>query len=483
MNKQKILIKNTLILAFGKVASQLIAFLLLPLYTFFLSPAEYGAVDLVITYVALLVPTITIQLEMAAFRFLVDARGNEAAKKLTISNILQIVSVVLATCLVIFGVVEFFIDIPYAPLVLLNIVVAIFSNLFLQIARGLGDNKKFAVASIITGVMTLIGAVLFVVVMQMGASGLLLSMALANLSCAIYLFVRLKIYKYTSFKNRDAVMQKSLLAYSFPLVPNGVSWWVINVSDRTVISIMLGVAANGIYAIANKFSLIFMSVFSIFQMSWTESASVHINDKDRDKFFSDTMNASLRLFGTLALALIAVIPLVFNWIVDTQYSEAYLYIPILIVAALFNAIVSLYGAIYIAKKLTKQVASTSIVSAVINIALTVVFIGHIGLFAAALATVVAYLAMAVYRHHDAKKYVTIRYNVRMIVMLIGMFAVVIALYYLNSIVGNVASVLLAIGFGYWANKSIVTMLWNKVMAVTGRNKNLTSEQEAYEDVI
>lgn len=475
MSQKKELAKNTLILAFGKVCTQLIAFFLLPLYTFFLSPAEYGAVDLIITYVALIVPAVTLQLEMAAFRFLVDIRGDEEAKRLTISNILQIVSVVLITCVALFGATEFFIDIPYAPLVLLTVVVTIFSNLFLQIARGLGDNKKFALASIVTGVATLVGSIIFIAVMHMGASGLLLSMALANAACALYLLVSLKLYKYTSFTNRDKALQKSLIAYSFPLVPNGVSWWAINVSDRTIISVVIGIAANGIYAVANKYAAIFAGIFSVFHMSWTESASVHIHDKDRDIFFSDIMNASVRLFGSLGLGLIACIPLVFPFIVDAQYGEAYVYIPILIIAAFFNAMVSLYGAIYIAKKLTKQVANTSIVAAIINIVLTLLFIKFFGLYAAAIATVVAYGAMTLYRHYDVKKYVTIKYDARMLGALVLVCIVVVSLYYLNNTFSNVASLVTVALFTYFANTSIIGIIRNKALSVTGRNRKPSSE--------
>ena len=293
MQQKKELTKNTLILAFGKVCTQLISFILLPLYTFFLTPAEYGAVDLIVTYIVLLVPAVTIQLETAAFRFLVDARGDEAAKGLTISNIVYMIVIVQATCLVLFGIVELFIDIPYALLVIITIMATIMANVFLQFARGLGDNKKFAVASIVTGVVTLLGAVVFIAGMRLGASGMLLSMALAHSAGTVYLGFSLKIHRYMRLKARDTALQKRLLAYSFPLVPNGISWWVINVSDRTIISVVLGVAANGIYAVANKYAAIFTSVFSVFHMSWTESASVHINDKNRDAFFSDIMNTSL----------------------------------------------------------------------------------------------------------------------------------------------------------------------------------------------
>lgn len=484
MNQKKDLIKNTLIIGLGKVSTQLISFFLLPLYTAFLAPADYGVVDLIITYIALLVPAITIQLEMASFRFLVDARKNEADKKRIISNVLQIVTIVLVICIIAFLILNVFIHIQFASLILLNICVTIFSNLFLQFARGMGDNKKFAIASVAMGVTTLVTTIVLIVITRMGAEGMLLSIALANLVGVIYLFFSLKIYRYISLKGYDKKLRKELIAYSFPLVPNGVSWWVINVSDRTIISIIIGVAANGIYAVANKYAAIFTSIFGIFSMSWTESASVHIDDKDRNKFFSDTSNASVKLFGSLGLVLIAVIPLVFTALVNAQYSDSYLYIPILIVAAFFNGIVGLYSAIYVAKKLTKQVASTSIAAAIINITLNIIFIKFVGLWAAAISTAFAYAVMSIYRHYDIKRYVAIAYEKNIFVKMTMLYAFVMMLYYFNNTIGNVINVVVVAIAVVLLNKPVIKVIKNKVFSLAGRKpKKLTSEQEIYEDSI
>ena len=53
MNKKKQLAKNTIIIFFGRVCTQLISFFLLPLYTSYLATKEYGTVDLIQTYVTL----------------------------------------------------------------------------------------------------------------------------------------------------------------------------------------------------------------------------------------------------------------------------------------------------------------------------------------------------------------------------------------------------------------------------------------------
>ena len=78
MSRGKELIKNTAIVAVGKVCTKFLSFFLLPFYTAVLSTEEYGIVDLFNTYVSLLLPIIVFQIEDALFRFLVDVRDRKS---------------------------------------------------------------------------------------------------------------------------------------------------------------------------------------------------------------------------------------------------------------------------------------------------------------------------------------------------------------------------------------------------------------------
>ncbi len=463
MNKKRVLAKNTLIISLGRFSTQLISLFLLPIYTVYLSPADYGLVDLIITYTILLVPALTIQMEMAAFRFLIDARTDEAQKKKIISNVLQIVSVILLGFLALYLILSQFINIRFAGLIVLNICVTIFANLFLQIARGLGDNKRYAIASTVTGITTLLATALFVVHARDGAGGVLAALVLANLACVIYLFWSVKLYRYIGLGQSSKTLKKKLRHYSLPLVPNGLSWWVISVSDRTIITIMLGLAANGIYAVSAKYTMVFASIFAIFSMALTEAASVHINAKDRDSFLSETNTASLRLFGSLGLVLIALCPFAFALFIGHNFQSASNYVPILVVAAFFNAVVGIYSAIYVAKKMTKQVMNTSIAAAVINVVLTLAFVPIIGIYAAALATAVAYLAMAVFRHHDLKKIVHIRYEKWLLAKIVLAYTVVIGLFYLKNDTFNIINIFIAAAISLLLNRSILGFVKENIL--------------------
>ena len=76
MNREKELAKNTLIITIGRICTQMITFFLLPLYTTILTTEEYGIVDLLNSLVMFLIPIISLQLEQAVFRKLIDNRKN-----------------------------------------------------------------------------------------------------------------------------------------------------------------------------------------------------------------------------------------------------------------------------------------------------------------------------------------------------------------------------------------------------------------------
>ena len=349
----------------------------------------------------------------------------------------------------------------YAYLVLLCGVFTAISNLLLQIARGFGDNVKYTVGSMVAGVITILSNLLFICVLHFGAESILISMTIANICCSLFLFFSLGILQYIQMAKPNKKLRNKMLKYSWPLVPNGISWWLINASDRTIVSIFLGVAANGIYSVAVKIPSIVSSFMGIFILSWTESASVHINDKDRDEFFSSVANNTLRIFSSLGILVIAAMPFVFDIIIGQEYRSAYEYLPLAIVGVLMNCLVSVYSAIYVAKKMTKQVATTSLVSAIINLVVDLALIHFVGLYAAVISTAVAFFVMAVYRHFDLKKYVKIKYRLPDLVMAVLGLIGISAIYYSGNIILYVIGAMLAAGYAIVMNLGIIKKIFVK----------------------
>lgn len=442
MNKNKELVKNTIIILLGKICTQFLSFLLLPFYTRFLTTSEYGLFDLITTYVILLTPVISLQLESSLFRFLLDAREKETEKIKIITNSLITVISSIFLVLLIFMLVTMFINVKYKIYLILIVIVTIFSNLLLQIARGLGETVTYALTSIVVGSTNIICSLLFLIVIKLGIEGLFIATIISNFLGCLFLIFKLKIYKYINISICDNKCVRKLLNYSIPLIFNGVMWWFINASDRTLITIFLGTGLNGIYAVSNKFSTIFVSVYNVFNLSWQESASLYINDKKSRQFYSDTFNKMLKTFCSIALLIIVFLPFVFNIIVGSGYSQSYNYIPILLIASIFNIIVAFLGAIYIAMKQTKKVANTSFIAAIINLVVNIIFIKFIGVYAAALSTLVAFMVMAVYRYFEIQKFISIKIERQLLFELSLLLIISVTMYYLNITILNIINMVL-----------------------------------------
>lgn len=462
MNKKIELLKNTFIIFLGKFSTQFLTFLLLPLYTRFLDSSDYGTIDLIMTYITLFVPFITIQYEMGTFRYLIDNRNDKNQQNRIIYNSLKFFLNVTLLCLLIMLILFLVIKIKNFYYIVMCIIAMMYSNLLMQIARGIGKNTDYSITCFIIGVSNIILNIIMIILFKYDGKSILISSFLSNIIGTLYLFFKLKIYKNIDKKLDDIKVTRDIIKYSWPLVPNTISWWLINASDRTIVTFLIGSSANGIYAISTKFSAIISSILNIFNLSWTESASLHINDDDRDEFFSNVNDDILRLMSSVCVLLISFMPILFSIFINEKYIDAYQYIPINILASFFNCIVSIYSSIYIAKKMTKQVANTSFFAALINIIVDLALIKTIGLYAASVSTAIAYIVMSIYRSIDLKKIVKIKYDIKLIVSIVIIFSLSIFLYYQHNIICVIINVLLTVLYSIIANRKILASINRKI---------------------
>ena len=428
MNKGKDLLKNTLILLLGKISVQFISFLMLPLYTKALSANDYGIIDIVLTYVALFSPVVTMQLEMAAFRFLVDKRFNENEKSKIITNVLITSFVCLSFSLSIFYFVSGLLNYKYTIYTIFLILTTSLYGIILQISRGEGKNIDYSIACVVSGLLNITLNIYFLIYLKIGLTGMFLAQIISTSISILYLYIKLGIYKDLNIKYYEKECVKELLKYSFPLVPNGIIWWVINVSDRTIIKFLISNSANGIYAISNKFSGLFINAYNIYNMSWTESVSLNINNNE-DDFINKAFNKSIKFFSLSCLIIISAIPFVFKPLVNEKFNEAYDYIPILMLGTFINIIASLLGGIYIALKETKKTMYTSLFAGIVNILVNVLFIRIIGIYAAAISTLISFLIIVIYRYIDINKTIKLKIDIKFLTLFIFLYSIVVYTYY------------------------------------------------------
>jgi len=432
MSRQKDLAKNTAILTVGKVCTQCISFFLLPLYTAILSAEDYGTFDLFVTYATLLLPLINWQLDQGLFRFMLDYRGNKDEQKKLFSTLLLSSTVQNIIYVVLFICIEPFLKIENAYFLLLYVVLQVYNALFLQFVRGLGYSIKYTIASFISASATTVLNVIALVFLRMGLQGLFVSTLTAQLLTLVYLVISSRSWEYFSLKNARIGIFKRVGTYSIPLIPNNLAWWVVNASDRTIISHFLGTAANGIYSVANKFPNVFINFYNILNLSWTETVSLHYNDEDRDEFLTDTMTSLVKLFVAACLGIVACMPFVFPIMVNAKYSAAYNQILILMYAMLFRVLVGLYSCVYVAQKNAKKIAYTSISAAIINITVDLLLINKIQVFAASLSTLIAFLSMFIVRYIDVNKAVHMRIKKPIAIGSILLSIMMVGTYYCNN---------------------------------------------------
>lgn len=455
MNKRKELVKNTIILFIGKFCTQFISFFLIPIYTRYLVTSDYGYVDLVQTYISLLVPIIILRFDSAIFRFLIDERNNKENKIKVISSTFAILFMQIIVFVILFGVIQIKIDIIYGIYITINIIFMALSSISLQLTRGIGDSIAYAIGSALCGISTVLLNFIFIVVLKKDASSILIATGMGNIICVIFLFFKNKLYRYLKLSKIDRNYLKKMLKYSLPMIPDGLSWWIVNVSDRTIISFFKSVALNGIYAISCKFSNILSTFFQIFNMTWQESASLHINEDDKDDFFSNIFNSTLRIFSSICLLLMVCMPFVYMIMVGDEYKISYIYIPTLLLGNLFNSTANVIGAVYIAKKNTKRVASTTVLAAILNILINIIFIKKFELWAAVFSTLISYIILTIYRLKDVKKYVVFNIDVKIVIILSCVYMISSVLYYINNLLLNIINVIFILTVSIIVNRNFL----------------------------
>lgn len=460
MNKEKRLIKNTLIYAIGNMGSKLLTFLLIPLYTEYLSSGEYGTFDLIVNTVTLLMPLVTFQLSEGIYRYILTENDNKKIEKYISNGILVVIGNV-----IVFTIVYYIFCVFVAFKNKLGIYIYFVSmclyTLWSQIARGLKKNLQYAIAGMLVTLVTMILNILFIVKFSIGINGLIYSYSLGFLVGFIYLEITTKIISFIKIKNFSRKFRGRLMKYSVPLIPNAASWWIMNVSDRYAITYLMGEAFNGIYAIANKFPSIIVVVNSLFNLAWQESSIMEYSSEDRDEFYTNMFNNFMKLQFTSIIVLLSFTKIGFSILVKGDFYLGYRTAPILYLASIFSAFASFYGTGYLSAKDTKASLYTTMLGAGVNIILNFILIPMVGIYGAAIATLISNLLVWIIRLKHTKKYFNIKINIRVFLSLISIFIFFLGMFYIDNSIMNVIMMILSSFIFFVYNKKLVIKLISK----------------------
>lgn len=406
MNRYGRLAKNSGIFAMANLGSHLITFVLVRFYTELLTSEQYGIVDFVVTTSSMLIPFLTLAITEAVLRFSID----QEEKPSIFTN--GIFMAMLGSILFLIVGPAFFRGTSYEQyfIYLAILVFASSINMIMaQFTRGIGKVTTFAVAGIIKTLTLVCGNLFFLLGWGWGIEGYLLSVILSELASAVYLACGAQLYLYIRLKCQKQLL-KEMLRYSIPLMPNSLSWWVMNAADKYVILACLGTAANGLYAVAHKIPTLINFCNNIFFQAWQLSAVQEASSETKTEFYSRVFNVLSAMLCVVASLLILLVNPLTQIMVAASYGGVWKFTPFLIIAMVFSAFASFLGTNYVAMKETKGALITSFVGAVVNIALNLLLVGPYGINGTAIATMISFFIMWLLRAYDTRKFVSIKYD-------------------------------------------------------------------------
>lgn len=444
--------RNTIIIGISNLGSKAISFILAPLYSYYLSTSQYGTMDLITTTAGLIMPLLCLDIYEAAFRFASDKKYDD---KTVFSSSFSLSFLMSLLAIIVVGALNIFINIPaVVSFSILSAVVDANYQVLSQFARGQNRMKVFALSGVINSVMLLASNILFMVLLHYGLTGWMIAYIIGKVIACLYVMWAAKIKSCFSFRSISKAFYKEAVKYALPLLPTTSMWWVMNASDRYIITLYMGTAANGIYAVANKMPSL-LSVFeNIFYQAWQTSSINALEDKNRDKFYSGVFKNYFSILALGVLGLLLILKPLTIHLFAREYESAWMCTAILVIGVMFHALGGNLGTLYGTFKSTKGALITAIIGAVTNTVLNFIFIPHFGIMAAATTTLVGYIAVLLYRWLDVKKFVRLTISPVFVVFWLALIAVQFVLYYWEGLISyGIRAVIVVLGF--YLNRDLI----------------------------
>lgn len=461
MQREKEFVKNSAILSLGTILPKLTSIITLPVITGCLSKADYGTYDIITILVSLFLPVATLQMQAAAFRFLITVRGNKEGQKKVISNI---VLFTIPVCVISLFILFFFlknIDIEIRVLILLYFFIDTILITTRQIARGLSKNIIYSISALINSILEMVLMMVLLRIMGGELKSAIIALIIPQTISLVYVVIHARIYKFVDIRMFSIGEIKELISYSWPMIPNSLSAWVMRASDRLVLASFMGVEANAIYAVANKLPNMFNIVQNTFSLAWQENAAISVNDDDAGDYYGKMFSNVFNVFVGIMALLIAFTPLLYRILIRGDYLESYNHMPILYIAALFATVSSYLGGIYVAHMKSKQIGISTTLAAATNLVINIVFVKTIGIYAASLSTLISYFWLAIYRMVDVQKIQKIKFDYRRIVVLTIFLVGMAIICFLRNTYFDIINMCVAVIVAVILNRSIINTLINQ----------------------
>ena len=453
MNKYRTIAKNTVFVMLGTIGSKLIYVLMLPLYTRWLAADEFGAADTITVYTDILVTIVFLNIADSIFVFPKMAETDEKKKEYFSSGLffMLLMSVI---GFFFFLIAELFKDsfpsdnvfFRYKWLIYGLLISRYFQVYVQEFSRSLDMLGVYSFAGVaLTGGIAVFS---FILIPQFGVHGYVYALILAQLVTAAYSYVAAKAGRYLTVSAVKKQPLKELLAYSVPLAPNSLMWWLINGINRPMMEHQLGLFAIGVYAVASRISGAINSISSIFGLAWGNSVLEEYGKDGFEHFYNNYLRILTTLYfvGCILLVILAK-PLVALF-TTPEYYDAATYIPILALGLCFSCMGMSIGSIFSAVKKSKYYFYASVWGGVVSVGSLLALMPIWGLMGVAISLMLSFLTIMLVRWYFASKYVCLKGILYYVFLVVMFFVVYLSDLYIDSFLKYVldAAVIAAIIF-------------------------------------
>lgn len=399
-NKYKKLMSNTMLFAISNFSSKLLSIILQPYITFAMGEVdEVGITKLVQQIGSLLIPLVSMGVSFAIIRFGLEKTNS---KSQVFTNGLVTIGLGFALMLICYPVLRL---IPlfsnYALLLYVHVLVSCLRTLCTQFVRSRQLNRLVAVDGVLCSATNLGFTILFLSGFHMGAKGYVLAIICSDALSALFVFCIAGLGRYLRPRFHSMTLWKQMLAYSLPMVPAQISFWVINASDLFFVQAMCdgykdqtGEYWTGLLGVGYFLPTILSVLGTIFYEAWQLSAVTEL--EGRQRFFSRVFGLyQSLLFCCCAGIILLCRPLMF--IFKSNFFDAWQFVPLLAIGTLFSCLNQFLNSIYMVEKRSTLSLYTMLAGALVNCLLNWLFIPVMGPVGVTLASFLSYFVVFILR--------------------------------------------------------------------------------------
>lgn len=406
-NKYRTLLSDIVIFIIGTVLAKAIQFVLMPLYTTYMSTEAYGVAELTNNLSELFFPIVTLCIYEAAFRFAVDP---EFSNKKLVTAVTRVMAISTMLGLGITILLKFVFNYKYAFYLFFILYAYAIRMCAAYYVRGSGKSKVFAVSGIVNALSLSIFNIVFLVILKLGENGYLLSIGFSYCISALYLIIVGQVIRDIEPKQVSHNDFRVLFQYCVPLIFYNILYWFTTISGRYILLWFTDASTAGKYVAAIKIAAIINMIQQAIYAAIQLNSSRVFSEDGKEKYYSEIINLFIYLYCTLGSMIVCVTPILAKFTLKNSFYEGRIYLPVIMLSAIFNCISSLLGTMYSTYKKTQKMVGVSLVGSLTNIAVGLVLIPSCGIWGACIASVFCYLSQVVYKFVDVNKFCRIKYN-------------------------------------------------------------------------